>query len=189
MRRLSGALGLALLLGLGSLVLSACGDDPFAVTWQNAPDTAEVYSRARSELYLPTAFNFPGRRPVYVEEPTSEVRWDMLVDTDGDGLVMLPTRAVGVVSTAGIFLVGGTDFEEVREAPGDSTRYVRDEPVEVVVGNVYVIRSHSERGAFGERCIYYSKMQPLEEDVANGVLTFLFDTNPICNDRNLIAPD
>ena len=91
-------------------------------------------------------------------------------------------------STAGIAPMGPVVFEEVGEAPRDSTDYVRDQAVPVVVGDVYVIRTHQATNNFGQLCIFYAKMEPLVADVDEGVLEFLIDQNPICNDRTLIAP-
>lgn len=175
------------LVGL-SLVAVACEDDPFALNWENLPDTAMIYSRARPELYLPTGYNFVSRSPVLVESPTFSTRWDLILDTVDGEMVFLPPRTFGVVSTAGIAPMGAVVFEEVGQAPSDTTDYVRDQPVPVVEGHVYVIRTHQEPNNFGQLCVFYAKMEPLVADVDAGVLEFLIDTNPICNDRTLIAP-
>ncbi len=175
------------LVGL-SLVAVACEDDPFALSWENLPDTAMIYSRARPELYLPTGYNFVSRSPVLIESPTFSTRWDLILDTVDDEMVFLPPRTFGVVSTAGIAPLGAVVFEEVGQAPSDTTDYVRDQPVPVVEGHVYVIRTHQEPNNFGQLCVFYAKMEPLVADVEAGTLEFLIDTNPICNDRTLIAP-
>jgi hypothetical protein len=175
------------LVGL-SLVAVACEDDPFALSWENLPDTAMIYSRARPELYLPTGYNFVSRSPVLIESPTFSTRWDLILDTVEGEMVFLPPRTFGVVSTAGIAPLGAVVFEEVGQAPSDTTDYVRDQPVPVVEGHVYVIRTHQEPNNFGQLCVFYAKMEPLVADVDAGTLEFLIDTNPICNDRTLIAP-
>jgi hypothetical protein len=166
----------------------ACEDDPFALSWENLPDTAMIYSRARPELYLPTGYNFVSRSPVLIESPTFSTRWDLILDTVEGEMVFLPPRTFGVVSTAGIAPLGAVVFEEVGQAPSDTTDYVRDQPVPVVEGHVYVIRTHQEPNNFGQLCVFYAKMEPLVADVDAGTLEFLIDTNPICNDRTLIAP-
>ena len=101
---------------------------------------------------------------------------------------MVPPRTFGLATTAGIAPLGPVPFDEVGQAPRDSTDYVRDQPVPVVVGDVYVIRTHQEPNNFGQLCIFYAKMEPLVAEAEEGVLEFLIDTNPICNDRTLIAP-
>ena len=88
------------------LALAACEDDPFALSWENLPDTAMIYSRARPELYLPTGYNFVSRSPVLIESPTFSTRWDLILDTVEGEMVFLPPRTFGVVSTAGINVAG-----------------------------------------------------------------------------------
>ena len=183
-----GRIALAILLLLSSLALGACDDDPFALSWDNFPDTTVIYSLARPETHLPSAFNFVARAGVRIEAPTTAGRWDLALDTRDGELVFLPPRALGVVSTAGLIALPGEVFEEVAEAPRDTTAYVRDQPVPVELGVVYVIRTHQETGAYGQRCVYYSKMQPLMADPENGLVEFVFDGNPLCNERKLIAP-
>ena len=171
-----------------SLLAAACEDDPFALTWENLPATDMIYSRARPELYLPTGYNFVSRTPILIESPTFSDRWDLILDTVDGQLVFIPPRALGVVSTAGIAPLGPVVFDEVGQAPSDTTDYVRDELVPVVEGHVYVIRTHQEPNNFGQLCVFYAKMEPKVADVEAGSLEFLVDTNPICNDRTLIAP-
>lgn len=169
------------------IVASACDEDPFALTWENRTDTTTVYSMARPETHLPTAFNFVGRRPVRIDAPTAAGRWDWTLDTQEGELVLLPPRAIGLESTAGIIALPGEEFDDVAEAPQDSTVYVRDLPVPVEMGTVYVVRTHQETNSFGQRCIYYGKMEPIAQDTVEGILEFIFDANPICNERALIA--
>jgi hypothetical protein len=38
-------------------------------------------------------------------------------------------------------------------------------------------------------CSRYAKLQPVALDVATGRLEFIFDLNPLCNDRRLVPPD
>ena len=126
MNRIFRSLGLLAL----TAALAACEDDPFALSWQNNTDTTTVYSMARPEANLPTAFNLVARRAVVLEAPTTGDRWDWALDTRDGKLVMLPPRAIGLVSTAGILPVPNEDFDDVVEAPADSTLYVRDQPAD-----------------------------------------------------------
>jgi hypothetical protein len=109
-----------LVLALGSV---AC-DDPFEVRWDARPDTALIYSLARPETSLPSAFNFFLRIPLVVESPGSTGQWDVALDTEGGQLVLLPPRALGINSRARIAALPGVDFNEVSEAPQDTAAYV-----------------------------------------------------------------
>jgi hypothetical protein len=176
----------ALLLGG---VLSACGDDPFQVDWTVNPDTVLLYSLERPELNLPSAFNFDRRTTIRVEAPTATGAWDLAVDTREGSLVFLPPGALGIESEAAIVPLAGIDFDELTEAPADTAVYVRDEAVPVETGTVYVVRTNRVASGFGRRCVFYAKMEPLEVDGAEGSVRFVFDSSPVCNDRDLVPPD
>ena len=164
--------------------LAACGADPFAFNWSDAPDTAVVYSLARPELNLPSAYNFFAGAALPVENPSATGNWDMALDTRGGELVILPPGALGVSSRARIAALAGLDLDDVLEAPTDSMVYSVSNPVPVELGTIYVIRTGQRAGSFGTRCVYYAKMEPLTLDVANGTMT-----NPVCNDRSLVPPN
>jgi hypothetical protein len=164
----------------------ACDDDLFRIRWEEDADTVFLYSLARPELNLLSAFDFISRIPVKIESPNSTGQWDMVLDTQGNDLVFLTPEAVGVTgSQAGIAHMGDMTFEEVRRAPADTARYVADAPVPVEVGTVYVIRTRRQSGLYGQQCSYYGKFQPLEKDVTAGTLRFQFDVSPVCNSRKL----
>jgi len=171
------------------LAAAACGDDPFEVRWTADPDTVLLYSLARPELNLPSAFNFLLRVAVPVESPNATGNWDVAVDTEDDRIVLLPPGALHIDSRAAIAVIPGVDFDDVREAPGDIDLYVTDEAVPVATGSVYVVQTHQSAGTFGRRCVYYAKVEPIEIDVVLGTLRFLFDANPVCNDTRLVPPD
>ncbi|MCE2455108.1 MAG: hypothetical protein J4G12_04715 [Gemmatimonadetes bacterium] len=168
----------------------ACDDDPFAIPWEEAPDTVTLYSLARPELNLHSAFNFTSRRRVTVEAPLATGVWDMAVDTRGGAIVLLPPGALGVYAArARIATLNGVSFDEVTEAPIDTAAYVSREPVPVAMGNIYVVRTNQQTGVFGAQCVYYAKLEPLVIDPGGGTLTFVFDSNPVCNDPRLVPPD
>ena len=57
-----------------------------------------------------------------IESATATGTWDIALGTEGGQLVLLPPGALGVAgSTARIAPLTGTTFEQVREAPSDST--------------------------------------------------------------------
>jgi len=169
--------------------LTACGDDPFKIRWTIQPDTVLLYSLARPELNLLSGFSFINRIPVRIEAPNATGTWDVALDTRNGGLVLLPPGALGVESKARIAALPGATFAEVIEAPADTMLYEADEPVQVSMGTVYVVRTNQYVGSFGTRCVNYGKLEPLAVDADLGTLSFVFDGSPVCNDRKLIPPD
>lgn len=170
------------------LAAASCGDDPFRIDWEVAPDTVLLYSLARPELNLPSAFNLNQRRRVQIESPGATGAWDFAVDTQEGNIVLLTPGAMGLDSRARITSVTGTPFEEVRKAPADTAAYVGDQPVPVELGPIYIIQTDESVGAFGTRCVYYGKMEALEIDPVLGTLLFVYDSNPVCNSRDLVPP-
>jgi hypothetical protein len=167
----------------------ACDDDFWTIKWEENPDTVLLYSLARPELNLLSAFDFISRIPVKIEAPSSTGAWDMVLDTQNGELVLLPPEAVGIQgSSARIAPMGDVDFTEVRRAPSDTTKYIGDAPVPVEIGHVYVVRTRQRAGLYGQRCVYYGKFEPLEKDAAQGTLKFVFDASPVCNSRKLFPP-
>lgn len=177
------ALAAALLVGT-----AACGDDPFSFNWSDAPDTVLLYSMARPELNLVSAFNFNQDAPVQVEAPAATGSWDVAVDTRGGEIVLLPPGALNVVGTARITTFEGLALDEVTRAPSDTLVYVADEAVPVRMGNVYVVKTNRARGSFGRSCIYYAKLEAVTIDPVGGTLKFREVTNPVCNSRDLVPP-
>ncbi|MEX2467912.1 MAG: hypothetical protein WD995_13465 [Gemmatimonadota bacterium] len=184
-RRTPTALALAAALMTG---LAACGADPFSFNWSDVPDTVSVYSLARPELNLPSAYNFFAGATLPVENPNATGNWDMALDTRGGELVLLPPGALGVQSRARIAALEGLDLDDVTEAPGDTLVFSSSDPVPLRLGTTYVVRTGQRAGSFGARCVYYAKMEPLHIDVAGGTLTFREVTNPVCNNRSLVPP-
>lgn len=167
----------------------ACGDDPFAFDWNDSPDTVQLYSLARPELNLVSAFNFLQDLPVQVENPNSTGTWDVAVDTRGGNIVFLPPGALNVEGAARIATLASMSLDDVTEAPSDTLLYVRNRAVPVRMGEVYVVRTNRQRGSFGRSCVYYAKVEAVTIDPVGGTLTFREVTNPVCNDRDLVPPD
>ena len=172
-----------------SVGLAACGDDPFLFPWEASPDTVLLYSLARPELNLESAFNFNDRRKVRVEAATATGTWDLAVDTRGGRLVFLPPGALGVSSKARVTALPGMSFDEVLDAPTDTAVYSQFDPLPVEMSTIYVVRTGRSPGIFGTSCSYYAKLEPLIIDVAGGTLTFKFDASPVCNSLRLVPPD
>ncbi|UCC26845.1 MAG: hypothetical protein JSU98_06995 [Gemmatimonadales bacterium] len=171
-----------------AIVLASCDDDPFRIDWEEAPDTVLLYSLARPELNLPSAFNLNQRRLVLIESPGATGTWDIALDTQEGGLVLLTPGAMGLESRARITSVDGVTFDEVRKAPADTAAYTGVEPVPVELGPIYIVQTGETAGAFGTRCVYYAKLEALDIDVELGTLRFMFDSNPVCNSRDLVPP-
>lgn len=174
--------------------LAACNEDPFAFDWYDTPDTTFLFSLARPELNLASGFNFYERATnvsdgkVRVEEPGATGNWDVAVDTQGGSLVLLPPGALGITARAAVAAVSGVAFDDIQQAPGDTLLYELNDPVPVVAGSVYVVRTNRQGGSFGSSCVYYAKLEPVVIDVAGGRLTFRFIASPICNNRELVSP-
>ncbi|MFC1574640.1 hypothetical protein ACFL3Z_01005 [Gemmatimonadota bacterium] len=172
------------LMALPALV--ACDEDPFKIQWAASPDTVLLYSLARPELNLLSAFDFVHRFPIRIESPAASNEWDMAVDTEDGQLVLLPPGAVGISnSKAAVSPMPGVAFDDIRKAPADTALYIRDRSVHMTVGTTYVIRTRQEIGIYGTLCVYFGKLKPISADPVAGTLTFVYDVSPACNDRNL----
>lgn len=169
-----------------ALLTAGCEEDPFVVQWEESPEETLLYSLDREEMFRASAFDMLLRQEVVVEDGGSQGAWDFAVDRQGGGLVLLPPAALGILSGAGIAAVPGTRFQEVTEAPGDPNAYVEDVAVPLNLDTVYVIRTRQQTGTFGESCLYFGKIQALNIDLAAGILYFVHDTSPVCNDPSLI---
>jgi len=169
--------------------LAACGDDPFAFDWNPNPDTVVLYSLARPELNLVSAFAFFQRTAVRVEAASATGSWDAAVDTRDGAIVLLPPGALGVSGAARLTTLEGMSLADVTRAPEDTLVYTADQPVRVEMGNVYVVKTNRSTGGFGSSCVYYAKLAPVEIDPVGGTLRFEFVTNPVCNSQDLVPPN
>jgi len=173
---------------------SACSDDPFGFeNWTANPDTVQLFSLARPELNLNSAYDFVGRLPVRVERAGSSGSWDVAVDTEGGSLVLLPAGALGIESQARIAELPGTLFDEATRAPSDTTAYTSRGSVALRTTSVYVFRTRlAPDPIFGRSCTFYGKLQPLIVDAGQGMVEFVFDVNTSlsgCNNRDLVPPN
>ncbi len=180
----------ALLLVIALLpILSACGEDPFLFRWDLDPLEDELFALDREELNRPAGFNMLEARRIVVESAQSQGAWDFAVERISGKLHLLPPAVLGIPNGAAIIEIPGVRYEDVTEAPSDTTRYVKDAPVPINPGSIYLIRTHEQTGSLGQRCFFYGRVEPLEVDVVRGVFRFKHDTSPDCNNRNLIPPD
>lgn len=177
-----------------SLAAGACEDDPFGLNnWDANPDTVQLFSLARPELNLNSAYDFVGRLKVRVERAGASGNWDVAVDTEGGQLVLLAPGAFGISSQARIMEMPNSSFEDATEAPSDTTMYTATEPLPLRTTSVYVFRTRrAQDPVFGQSCTFYGKLQPLVVDATNGVIEFVFDSNTSlsgCNSRDLVPPN
>ncbi len=184
--RSRAALVVAAVAAVGLAGSTACGADPFAIQWSSSKDTVLLYSLARPELGLPSGFNFHNRISVLVERPNSTGNWDLAVGTKSGQIVLLPPGALGISARARIAELPNANFDDVVEAPADTTVYTGLDPVTVRMGSVYVIRTNQTVGSFGTYCVFYAKMAPVDIEPVEGTLRFYYDSSPVCNDRSLI---
>ncbi len=185
------ALPYVIVAAISSLAVAACGRNPFELTWvETRADTVLLYSLVRPELNLPSAFDFHGHKSLRIEAPGSTGGWDVVLDTQGGQLVLLPPGALGIESEAGIVPFPGLRFADLTEAPKDTASYKRDEPIALEAGTSYVVRTHRGPDRFGIQCVFYAKLEPLEIDPVLGTLWFVYDVNPLCGERSLVpTPD
>jgi len=174
---------------LSILSLGACGDDPFQIRWAADVDTVSLFSLARPELNLGSAYNFDQRRILVVEAPGSSGSWDLAVDDDGTEMYFVLPEVLGIESRAALAPVPGVSFEDLTEAPSDTAAYIGNEIIPIQIGTVYAVRTSEGTGFFGETCVYYGKLQPIEKDLVRGTVSFFFDASPVCNDRSLIPTE
>ena len=168
----------------------ACGENIFDIKWTTANvRTVLLYSLARPEINLPTAFDFVERRAFEIHAPGVTGSWDLAVDTRDGQLVFLPPGALGLTSEVMVLAMPGMEFDDVLRAPRDSTMYTKDEPLLVDTGTVYVLRTHQGRSQFGVACVFYGKLQPVTVDQARGTVVFEYDVNTLCDDRALVPED
>jgi len=179
--------GLALVVLLTS-VLSGCDDDPFAQRWISNPQQGLIYALSRTELNVPSAFSLFERRTYRVEAAGSSGRWDLAFDVIDGRPVFLPPGALGIASEARILAQPGETFDGIQRAPEDLELYSETEAVPVQVGQLYVVRTVQQVGAFGSRCVYFGKLVVQKVDLVSSSVEFRYDLNTICNSRRL-QPD
>lgn len=178
-------------LPLAAFAFVACGDNFGPGFWVAVPDTMALYSASRAEYVgFRSALNIASD-PVSalpIEAPGVTGNWDLALSEDASGLVLVPAAAFdGLDSRARIATIDNVSFEDLDQAPRDTTEYTA-QPVPVRAGEVYVIRSR--RAGCGFTSGYrYAKLEPVEIDVAAGILRFAIIRNPICDDRSFVPPE
>jgi len=183
----SRPLFVAAILGASVLGSSACGENIFDIKWVNASVASVlIYSLARPEVNLASGFDFVDRNAVQIQSPGATGTWDLLVDTQDGQLVFVPPGALGIDSEVMVLPMPGMAFDDVIEAPADSTLYIKDQPIPIELGSVYVLRTHEGPSQFGVLCVFWGKLEPLQVEPVLGTVTFQYDVSPLCDDRALV---
>lgn len=177
---------LTVALGWTTVSLTACGSNPFLITWTPYTDTVSLYSVADTIPNLYDGFDFVNSARAIIERSGALGTWDVAVGTDstGTGLVWMPPGAFGINSVAGVAALSGQTFTEAAKAPSDTAKYIHT-AVPITVGLVYVVRTRKVTDAYGNTCSHYAKMEPLDVDATQGIVRFIFDVNPNCGDLRL----
>ncbi|HSJ09609.1 MAG TPA: hypothetical protein VK928_06825 [Longimicrobiales bacterium] len=174
------------------LLAGACDDGLQPNTWNATPDTLVLYSASRPEyVNLGSGLDITSEpvTTVPLEAPGVTGNWDFaLLDVNG-GLALVPAITIAPVtgSRARLLVVNGASLESVDEAPSDSTRYTA-QALTLQTGAVYVLRSRRASCGYtaGSK---YAKLQPVDVDVARGVVRFAIVRNPYCDIRSLVPPE
>jgi hypothetical protein len=179
--------------------LTACDDSTGVRSPQLIGDTITVAAPLPQNANQPHALDitssFGIRGGRFPELARDAAEWDFAVRVQDGELVLVPAGALGIdVRTLPAITpaIAGETIETLREAPGQST-FIRDRAVAMQVGAVYAARSREFLGSDFSiggvvPCTQFAKMEPIEVDVAAGILRIYIITNENCSDLRL-APE
>ena len=169
--------------------MTACDEDLGLDEWNATPDTVTLYSLSRPEfINQPSAFDFINHIGMRVESPTSTGNWDVALLDQGTGLALVPAGGFeGQSSRAALSVITGATFEELEEAPEDTTRFSSN-PVALSPGQVLAVRTRRAPCAFSNS-VRYGKVKIIDVNATAGTVRFETIVNPFCNDRSLIPPE
>lgn len=184
-------------LAMALVSLAAC-EDPNAglfdpLIQEDTVDLAVPLADTDVPTALDVAYASSPIRGRYPELVSDAEQWDLALRRDGAALVLAPAgvygfqNPVGGASTAAVTRPLQRSFDEVIEAPGQSS-LLRDSTVAIAMGGVYVVRSRRTAAAFGG-CENYAKVQPLALDAAAGTVKLRVVGNARCNDPRLATDD
>jgi hypothetical protein len=148
-----------------------------------------IFSLSRADLIdLPSAYDFVNHSALRVESAASAGRWDLALRHENGALALVTAAGFPgqTSSRAAIAPITNSSFDELAEAPSDTTHYTAG-PVVVQPGQVFAVRTRRADCAIS-LSVRFAKMQVLEVDAAAGSVKFVAITNPFCNDRELIPP-
>ena len=193
-RRLSGvsalagsALVLPLLAPTSWLVTTIC----YRINWEENPDTALLYSLARPELNLLSAFDFisqGSRSGSSLPTPPGNGTWCWTPRKASWS--SCPPEPWGLTdSKARIIPMGEWSFEEVRRAPSDTTLTSETSRFPWRWATSMSSRPRTVQGFYGRHCVYLRQVRTSRAGPrGSGPSSFLFDVSPECNGRKLYPP-
>ena len=133
---------------------------------------------------------YGGRFP---EEERDAGEWDLALRLVNGQLQFVPAGKIGITDLSGVSRAAITDplngrtFESVTQAP-NAAAFVTDRGVPVQLGAVYAARSRLVPCGLSA-VEQYSKLQPLEVDLAAQRVRFQIQTNARCADQRLEPED
>jgi hypothetical protein len=172
------------------VAFTACDDPAFRIDPLLSSDTVTVFAPTAENQGRPTALDVTALQffiqgPRFPERSEDAEQWDFAVRVRNNELTLVPARVLGLTSRAALAgPLAAQTFEEVREAPA-AAAFRMDSAVVMRTGQVYAARSRDTGLGFGQ-CNQYSKLQPLEVDVAAGRLVLRITTNERCGDLRLV---
>ena len=192
MRRFAIAAALPVALLFGACDSNNSDFDPLL-----AVDTFEIVAPTAGSS-LPTAVDitalsgviFGGRFP---EELEDAGEWDLALRLVNGELQFVPAGSIGIQDISGVSRaaitepLNGRTFESVTQAPNPAA-FVTDHGVPVRLGGVYAARSRLVPCGLSA-VEQYSKLQPLEVDLAAQKVRFRIQTNARCADQRLEPED
>jgi hypothetical protein len=119
----------------------------------------------------------------FPERPEHAALWDFALRAV-DGTLVLRTQNPGPGRPRPGFAETGEAFEAMTVAPTGSARYTSD-PITLVEGDRYYLRSRQYFTAFGTACVKLGKMHVLTVDVAAGTAELAVAVNDACWDDRL----
>lgn len=173
-----------MLLAIGAGLAAGCDDTPLLLL-PTAPDSVRLHSITSTRTNSVNGFDAASGLPVVIEVPGATGTWDFALGRSGDTLALLPPGSFGIESEAAVAPMPETSFDDIREAPADSLRYVFDAPVPLTPGQAYVVRTRQVTDIYGTICALYAKVEAIELDYASERALFAFLTNPVCYDLRL----
>lgn len=178
----------ALLPALLAASLTACGDDStFLFPVPAEPIESTMFDLVTGPLDRPSAFDLVAGRgrglPRTVRVDQTE-QWDIAFAVLEGEAVWLPRGFFeSIQPSSGITRLDG-DFDNITSVPGDSEAYEEDEPLPIVEGAVYAIRSRTDP-ALTLPCRVFGKVRVLSLEGTPPQIDFETVWNPNCDDTNV----
>jgi hypothetical protein len=173
---------------LAIFAVGACGEDT-GTNWPRPTEPLElsVYDIVDGPVDRASALNVVsgvGSGFPLTARVDQTQQWDMAFGMiDGEAFWMPRGFFEGLEPTSGI-LATELDFDEITTAPDDKTLYEYTDPLPIVAGNTYIIRSRNDPTT-ELPCRIYAKVRVNSIQPDPGWMDFIVLWNPNCDDTNL----